>query len=58
MIAGAVVVPLVSLIYLLTIDWRLTLITLAPVALAVALVRSSRACPTHCWCLPATLGRG
>jgi ABC-type multidrug transport system fused ATPase/permease subunit len=32
------VVPLVSLIYLFTIDWRLTLITLIPVVLAVALV--------------------
>nr|BFE79148.1 hypothetical protein GCM10020093_017490 [Planobispora longispora] len=30
--------PLVSLVYLLTVDWRLTLITLIPVALAVALV--------------------
>ncbi|MFI0462678.1 ABC transporter ATP-binding protein [Saccharopolyspora sp. 5N102] len=37
-LVAAFVVPLVSLIYLLTIDWRLTLITLAPVALAVALV--------------------
>ncbi|MFI0445936.1 ABC transporter ATP-binding protein [Actinomadura sp. 6N118] len=35
---SAFVVPLVSLIYLFTIDWRLTLITLIPVALAVALV--------------------
>jgi ATP-binding cassette subfamily B protein IrtA len=34
----AFVVPLVSLIYLFTIDWRLTLITLIPVVLAVALV--------------------
>ncbi len=35
---SAFVVPLVSLIYLFTIDWRLTLITLIPVVLAVALV--------------------
>ncbi|MER5426252.1 ABC transporter ATP-binding protein [Streptosporangium roseum] len=35
---SAFVVPLVSLIYLVTIDWRLTLITLIPVVLAVALV--------------------
>ncbi|TCO33426.1 ATP-binding cassette subfamily B protein [Kribbella steppae] len=35
---AAFVVPLVSLIYLFTIDWRLTLITLIPVLLAVALV--------------------
>ncbi|MET9251652.1 ABC transporter ATP-binding protein [Nonomuraea sp. NPDC003709] len=34
----AFVVPLVSLIYLFTVDWRLTLITLIPVVLAVALV--------------------
>jgi ATP-binding cassette subfamily B protein len=37
-LASAFVVPLVSLIYLFTIDWRLTLITLIPVVLAVALV--------------------
>ena len=37
-IASAVVVPLVSLAYLLTVDWRLTLITLIPVGLALALV--------------------
>ncbi|MEV5545947.1 ABC transporter ATP-binding protein [Streptomyces sp. NPDC052309] len=37
-LVSAFVVPLVSLIYLLTVDWRLTLITLIPVALAVALV--------------------
>ncbi|PSL01847.1 ATP-binding cassette subfamily B protein [Haloactinopolyspora alba] len=37
-LVSAFVVPLVSLIYLLTIDWRLTLITLTPVVLAVALV--------------------
>lgn len=35
---SAFVVPLVSLIYLFTVDWRLTLITLIPVLLAVALV--------------------
>ena len=35
---AAFVVPLVSLAYLFTIDWRLTLITLIPVLLAVALV--------------------
>ncbi|MBG0854552.1 ABC transporter ATP-binding protein [Streptomyces spinoverrucosus] len=35
---SAFVVPLVSLGYLLTVDWRLTLITLIPVLLAVALV--------------------
>ncbi|MER5325935.1 ABC transporter ATP-binding protein [Streptosporangium roseum] len=33
---AAFVVPLLSLIYLFTIDWRLTLITLIPVVLAVA----------------------
>lgn len=37
-LVSAFVVPAASLIYLFTIDWRLTLITLAPVALAVALV--------------------
>ncbi|WP_040791568.1 ABC transporter ATP-binding protein [Nocardia paucivorans] len=37
-LVSAFVVPLVSLIYLFTIDWRLTLITLVPVVLAVALV--------------------
>ena len=37
-LVSAFVVPLVSLIYLFTIDWRLTLVTLIPVALAVALV--------------------
>lgn len=31
-------VPLVSLVYLFTVDWRLTLITLIPVVLAIALV--------------------
>ncbi|OUC92066.1 ABC transporter ATP-binding protein [Streptosporangium minutum] len=35
---SAFVVPLVSLVYLFTVDWRLTLITLIPVVLAVALV--------------------
>ncbi|MEV7520608.1 ABC transporter ATP-binding protein [Streptomyces sp. NPDC091371] len=37
-LVSAFVVPLVSLVYLFTIDWRLTLITLVPVVLAVALV--------------------
>ncbi|MGW3368651.1 ABC transporter ATP-binding protein [Streptosporangium canum] len=37
-LVAAFVVPLVSLIYLFAIDWRLTLITLIPVVLAVALV--------------------
>ncbi|WP_067822473.1 ABC transporter ATP-binding protein [Nocardia inohanensis] len=37
-VVSAFVVPLVSLIYLFSIDWRLTLITLIPVVLAVALV--------------------
>ncbi|WP_433285887.1 ABC transporter ATP-binding protein [Pseudonocardia sp. CA-142604] len=37
-LVSAFVVPLVSLIYLFTIDWRLTLITLIPIVLAVALV--------------------
>ncbi|GGQ45828.1 ATP-binding cassette subfamily B protein [Actinomadura coerulea] len=35
-LVAAFVVPLVSLVYLFTIDWRLTLITLIPVVLAVA----------------------
>ncbi|WP_019631209.1 ABC transporter ATP-binding protein [Actinomadura atramentaria] len=35
---SAFLVPLVSLVYLFTVDWRLTLITLIPVVLAVALV--------------------
>ncbi|RZS29663.1 ATP-binding cassette subfamily B protein [Herbihabitans rhizosphaerae] len=35
---SAFVVPLVSMVYLFTIDWRLTLITLIPVVLALALV--------------------
>lgn len=37
-LVSAFVVPLVSLIYLFTIDWRLTLITLIPVVMAIALV--------------------
>ncbi|WP_433722124.1 ABC transporter ATP-binding protein [Nocardia sp. CA-129566] len=37
-LVSAFVVPLVSLIYLFTVDWRLTLITLIPVVLAMALV--------------------
>ncbi|WP_280234399.1 ABC transporter ATP-binding protein [Nocardia cyriacigeorgica] len=37
-LVSAFVVPLVSLVYLVTVDWRLTLITLIPVALAVSLV--------------------
>lgn len=37
-LVSAFVVPLVSLIYLFTVDWRLTLITLIPVVIAVALV--------------------
>ncbi|WP_069812767.1 ABC transporter ATP-binding protein [Streptomyces sp. TP-A0874] len=37
-LVSAFVVPLVSLIYLFTVDWRLTLITLIPVVLAVALI--------------------
>ncbi|MBC6462746.1 ABC transporter ATP-binding protein [Actinomadura sp. HBU206391] len=37
-LVSAFAVPLVSLSYLFTIDWRLTLITLIPVVLAVALV--------------------
>ncbi|MYY03934.1 MULTISPECIES: ABC transporter ATP-binding protein [unclassified Streptomyces] len=37
-LASAFVVPLASLVYLFTIDWRLTLITLIPVVAAVALV--------------------
>ncbi|MYR40825.1 ABC transporter ATP-binding protein [Streptomyces sp. SID5910] len=35
---SAFVVPLVSLVYLFTIDWRLTLITLIPVVMAILLV--------------------
>ncbi len=37
-LVAAFVVPLVSLVYLFTIDWRLTLITMIPVALAIAAV--------------------
>ncbi|WP_280394706.1 ABC transporter ATP-binding protein [Nocardia brasiliensis] len=37
-LVAAFVVPLVSLIYLFTIDWRLTLIAMIPVLLAVAQV--------------------
>ncbi|WP_433515404.1 ABC transporter ATP-binding protein [Nonomuraea sp. CA-143628] len=37
-LVAAFVVPLVSLIYLFTVDWRLTLITLIPVVLAITLV--------------------
>ncbi|UQS25921.1 ABC transporter ATP-binding protein/permease [Amycolatopsis thermalba] len=37
-LVSAFVVPLVSLVYLVSIDWRLTLITLIPVVLAVAMV--------------------
>ncbi|MFD7459385.1 ABC transporter ATP-binding protein [Streptomyces sp. NPDC059868] len=37
-LVSAFVVPSASLVYLFTVDWRLTLITLVPVVLAVALV--------------------
>ncbi|MEV0324243.1 ABC transporter ATP-binding protein [Streptomyces sp. NPDC050659] len=37
-LVSAFVVPLASLVYLFTVDWRLTLITLIPVVLAIALV--------------------
>ncbi|WP_306359293.1 ABC transporter ATP-binding protein [Nocardia sp. CC227C] len=37
-LVNAFVVPLVALAYLFTVDWRLTLITLIPVVLAVAAV--------------------
>lgn len=37
-LVSAFVVPLVSLVYLFAVDWRLTLITLVPVLLAVAFV--------------------
>ncbi|MFD0559435.1 ABC transporter ATP-binding protein [Stackebrandtia endophytica] len=37
-LTSAFVVPVVSLIYLIAVDWRLALITLIPVGLAVALV--------------------
>jgi ATP-binding cassette subfamily B protein len=37
-LVSAFVVPMVSLIYLFTIDWRLTLVALVPVVLALAFV--------------------
>ncbi|WP_343950973.1 ABC transporter ATP-binding protein [Nonomuraea longicatena] len=37
-LVAAFVVPPVSLVYLFTVDWRLTLITLIPVVLAMALI--------------------
>lgn len=37
-LVSALLVPLVSLVYLFTVDWRLTLITLIPVVLAMTLV--------------------
>ncbi|GAB2690141.1 ABC transporter ATP-binding protein [Nocardia thraciensis] len=37
-LVSAFVVPLVALVYLCTVDWRLTLITMVPVVLAIALV--------------------
>jgi ATP-binding cassette subfamily B protein len=37
-LVSAFVVPPVALVYLFTVDWRLTLVTLVPVVLAVALV--------------------
>ncbi|MEU1016246.1 ABC transporter ATP-binding protein [Streptomyces sp. NPDC005898] len=37
-LVSAFVVPAASLVYLFAVDWRLTLITLAPVVLAMALV--------------------
>ncbi|MFJ2663308.1 ABC transporter ATP-binding protein [Nocardia fluminea] len=37
-LVSAFVVPSVSLIYLFTVDWRLTLVTLIPVVLAIVLV--------------------
>ncbi|GAA4959712.1 ATP-binding cassette subfamily B protein [Nonomuraea thailandensis] len=37
-LVSAFVVPLVSLVYLFAVDWRLTLITLIPVLLALAMV--------------------
>ncbi|MFI6292950.1 ABC transporter ATP-binding protein [Nonomuraea sp. NPDC050790] len=37
-LVSAFVVPLVSLVYLFLVDWRLTLVTLIPVVLALALV--------------------
>lgn len=37
-LTAAFVVPLVSLVYLLTVNWRLTLVTLIPVVLAITFV--------------------
>ncbi|MEU0399886.1 ABC transporter ATP-binding protein [Streptomyces sp. NPDC006197] len=37
-LVSAFVVPLASLVYLFTVDWRMTLITLIPVVMAIALV--------------------
>lgn len=37
-IASAIVVPTLSLVYLLAIDWRLTLVALIPVAVALTMV--------------------
>ncbi|OLF11695.1 ABC transporter [Actinophytocola xinjiangensis] len=37
-LVSAFLVPLVSAVYLVTVDWRLTLITLVPVVLAIAMV--------------------
>ncbi|WP_174187379.1 ABC transporter ATP-binding protein [Nocardia barduliensis] len=37
-LVSAFVVPLISLIYLFTVDWRLTLITLIPVAVSIVLI--------------------
>ncbi|MFD4369272.1 ABC transporter ATP-binding protein [Rhodococcus sp. NPDC058521] len=37
-LVSAFVVPAVSLVYLFTVDWRLTLVTLIPVVLAMSLV--------------------
>ncbi|MFC4072282.1 ABC transporter ATP-binding protein [Actinoplanes subglobosus] len=37
-LTAAFVVPLISLVYLLTVDWRLTLVTLVPVVLAITFV--------------------
>ncbi|GGZ05699.1 ABC transporter ATP-binding protein [Streptomyces poonensis] len=37
-LVSAFVVPLASLIYLFTVEWRMTLITLIPVVMAIALV--------------------
>lgn len=38
MLASAVVVPLASLVYLLAVSWQMTLVTLVPVACAIAVV--------------------